>query len=167
MIANKIFKCVYMVLLKGEACESFFPNAKELNIAQIKINSTMIDNDIEAFSSMQKTVNAIKSKVGDYKSELVEFNPEFYPSLNTSNLEFEVNVNITPSNHGTEYVTTSASKVFDKQGDYKNLRMTVEYEDGSIAASVVSDPEAYLLIKQEAALQQDRFFTTSEKVLVH
>lgn len=167
MIANKIFKCVYMVLVKGEVCESFFPNIKDLNIDHIKISSSMIDNDIEAFAAMQKVVESIKSKVGEGTKEIVEFNPEFYPSLNTSNLEFDVSVKITPTNQGTELVTTSASKVFDPQGDYKNIRMTVDYEEGSIAGSVVSDPEAYLVMKQEAVLQTDKFFTTPEKTLVH
>lgn len=169
MIANKVFKCIYIVSLKGEACEGLFPNAKELNIAHIKINSNMIDNDIEAFEALKETVNAVKAKTGTIDKELVEFNPEFYPSLNVDNLEFNVNMTVTPTDRGTELVTTSASKVFDQQGDFKNIRMTVDYPNGSISGCVISDPEKYLLTKQDAAVKPtDNFFATSpEKILVH
>src|SRR5574339_1207915 len=100
MIANKIFKCVSIVSLKGEACKGLFCNAKELNIAHIKINSSMIGNDIEAFGALRETVDSIKAKIGAAEKELVEFNPEFYPSLNVNNLEFKVNMTVTPTNKG-------------------------------------------------------------------
>lgn len=156
MIANKILNCVYTITLSGDTCNSVMPDSKDLNINRIKIHSELLNNDIEAYNELLFSLGKIKDQIGSAENELTEFNPEFYPTLNVNNLEFDAVTKVTPTDKGTELLTTSPSRVFDENGDFKNIRVKLDYPNGSIAANVISDPEKYLLIKQEAALS-DKF----------
>ena len=168
MIADKIFRCLYAIDLNGKACECIISNAKEFNLANVKITSKFFPNDFSAIASLNDAMESMSCMVESDESGLVkEYNPEFYPSLNTDQLAFDPIVDSTISPEGMEYLTIKASKNFDSQGDYKNMRMTLRGDDFEINSCILVDPEEYMSEKQKAVAKDNFFKTTVSSWRVH
>lgn len=160
MIADKIIKSVYTANLKGPTINSIIPDADAFGIESLFITTNFFDSDLDAIAALEQLVSNL---VNIKKPKIVrEYNAEFYPSLDDGSNDFTAEVNLIKDESDNEMMHIKASTSFDKNGDYKVMRLNYEDEFNTIVASVIADPTEYLKEKQNMLMSH-----VSDQVRVH
>lgn len=151
MITNSLIPSFYTIDVEGDAIGSFFLG--DFGIEKITFLSNYFDNDLAATSSLQKSLENIKTlpKIASEKLvEKVDFNPEFFPTLEAiqltpeqilaaEELEEQLSEHIDPGR-----VAVAMTFFFDPAGDYVQSRWKINSKELSILGKVCYHPQEYL-----------------------
>lgn len=166
MISLKILKCIYTIEVSGKMCEGIIKDYNEFGIKQIKAISKFYPTDIEAFNKLENSIINIVKNSKIFPELKKEFSPEFYPSENGNLEDFKSEISIKNNGNGTESIVIRATTNFDKNGDFKIIKVSSETKEYSLFGSVLIDPDVYMKQKQlEYETKEPKLQPT--KIIVH
>lgn len=157
MIADKVLPSIYSIELEGLAVRAIIGG--EHDIERIDLASNEFPNDLAAMAGLKTALTFIVGSpelANHTMKEVVEFNPEFFPSLPAPELTEEqlerqelladqlldVEAELEPGQ-----IAVPMTKTFDSLGDFVETRWLIEAPTFKIIGRVSVEPAEYMKFK--------------------
>lgn len=164
MIANKIISSFYILEIYGDAVSSVFEG--EFGIDKIVCGSVMMQTDLDATASMKGALDNLTADLNlENASEKIDFNPDFFPTLEKVPLTeeqiddmiiLEEQVDDMNEKLAKDGKTAIAlTRLFDPLGDFVVSRWAVESPDFKIIGKVAVHQDKYMQHLGEEAFSSE------------
>lgn len=175
MIANKILSSHNIIQLTGDAAHEIFTDSSPLlldprDIEGVTILTKNYANDIEAILAAKNIFDDVTDRLGSNTRMTEEYNPEFYPSLLTSELEkkksdeldgiFGSIVESVADSDDPSSLAVPITHSFDVLGDYVQAKISAQHPHFSVMIKIIATPSEYVQQKTSERLAAVSFEPT-------
>lgn len=175
MIADKILSSHNIIQLTGDAAHEIFTDSSQLlldprDIEGVTILTKNYTNDIEAILAARKIFDDVTCKLGSNTSMIEEYNPEFYPSLLTSEIEkkkadeldgiFGSIIDSVEDSDNPSSLAIPITHTFDVLGDYVQAKISANRAHFSVMIKIIATPSEYVQQKTSERLAAISFEPT-------
>lgn len=167
MIESKLIPSFYMAHIEGKAVERLFVG--DFGIAGIELCSNDFENDFSATGALH-TVMKYLTATQENRVENVDFNPEFFPSLEPVKLSEEHTSLLEEAEEAAKAYETKEpgnlqvimTRAFDSFGDFVESRWTSKSENSNVLGRIALNPDEYMKAKAYDKICQAIAFVPTE-----
>jgi hypothetical protein len=175
MIADKILSSHSIIQLTGDAVHEIFTDSSPLlldprDIEGVTILTKNYSNDIEAILAAKKIFGDVTGNLGSNTTMIEEYNPEFYPSLLTSEIEkkktdeldgiFGSIIDSVADSDNPSSLAVPITHTFDVLGDYVQAKISAAHPHFSVMIKIIATPSEYVQQKTSERLAAISFEPT-------
>jgi hypothetical protein len=177
MIADKILSSHNIIQLSGDSAHEIFTDSSArildpLDIEGVTILSKNYPNDIEAIAVARRIFDDVTLDLGTDVAMVEEFNPDFYPSLLTSEIEkkkmdeldgiFGTILESVADSDDPSNLAVPITHSFDVLGDYVQAKISAQHPNFNIMIKTIASPSEYVQQKTSERLAAVSFERSSQ-----
>jgi len=173
-VADKLIPSFYVIELEGKAVQSIIPG--DFGIEKIAIGSRDFTNDMFATAALADAMQFIVLNPDLDKSvaeERIDYNPEFFPSLQSSTaskIEEEEITEATEALGIAGQIAVPITRHFDPLGDFVQSRWIVQSKDFKVYGKVAVNPDKYMhhkVMEAQARAEPPQMRPKAQRIALH